>query len=258
MQTDADGRVAVTATVTAAGHELTVDMRLPAGRTRPAELLPLFRSVSDHLVEAALVGVRAEGRAVSCRKGCGACCSQLVPLAPLEAWHLGALIARLPEPRQGVIRARFAAARQGLGEAGMLAEVRDPVARRLPDVPTFAKRYLAQDIPCPFLEDGACSIYEERPIICREYLVTSSPAYCARPEPGSIRTVPVPGSTTAALRWLGPTPGAAAPDWVPLVLLPEWLAAHPEPEPGRTGVELAEEFFKRLDTGDAAEPTGAR
>ena len=33
--------------------------------------------------------------------------------------------------------------------------------------------------PCPFLaNDGACSIYAERPLICRIYHVTGDPAYC--------------------------------------------------------------------------------
>lgn len=42
----------------------------------------------------------AGGRVVSCRKGCGACCRQLVPLAWSEAYQPGELVNALPEPRR--------------------------------------------------------------------------------------------------------------------------------------------------------------
>ena len=246
MRADGDGKVTARVKLEVLGQELTVDMRLPARPTRARELLPLYRGLAEHVMQAAVVGVNQAGRAVSCSKGCGACCRQLVPIAQLEAYRIRDLVAALPEPRRSVIRERFAAARQRLAEAGLLAPLEDPSLVTPGTAASFGDRYFAQGIPCPFLEDEACSIYEERPVICREYLVTSPPGNCAHPTRETIATVPVPGSVYRAISWLTSPAGAEQPGWVPLVLAPEWADAHPEPEPDRTGPELARTLFERL------------
>ena len=35
-------------------------------------------------------------------------------------------------------------------------------------------------VACPFLEDESCGIHENRPLVCREYQVTSPSAVCSR------------------------------------------------------------------------------
>ena len=54
----------------------------------------------------------------------------------------------------------------------------------------MARAYLKLDAPCPFLEDGACSIYEHRPTPCRQYWVTTDPELCADPFTNNVRAVP--------------------------------------------------------------------
>ncbi len=49
--------------------------------------------------------------------------------------------------------------------------------------------YLYERIPCPFLEEERCSIYSIRPLICREYMVTSPPEHCF--DPATLKAVPV-------------------------------------------------------------------
>ncbi len=41
-----------------------------------------------------------------------------------------------------------------------------------------ASHYLALNIPCPFLSDGICSIYEVRPWTCASYFVVSPAELC--------------------------------------------------------------------------------
>ena len=252
-----DGKVAATVTLKVAGQELTVDMRLPARSTRPRELLPLYRGLTEHLTQAVLVGVIEAGRQVSCARGCGACCRQLVPVADLEAWRIRELIDELPEARRAIIRERFADARRRLVEAGLLEVLQDTAGIKREDASDLGERYFAQGIACPFLEDESCSIYEDRPIVCREYLVTSPAANCARPTRETIATLPVPASVGRAIRWLTVPPGANQPgSWIPLVLAPEWADAHPEPAPNRSGPELARVLFQQL-ADDAGPPEPA-
>ena len=47
-------------------------------------------------------------------------------------------------------------------------------------------------MPCPFLEDDACSIYEQRPAACRELLVTSPAEQCQDLVANSVEPIPVP------------------------------------------------------------------
>jgi len=242
---DADGKVSATVKLNVVGQELTIDMRLPVRPTRPRELLPLYRGLSEHLTQAVLVHVHEGGRTVSCTRSCGACCRQLVPIAELEAWRIRELIDELPEARRAVIRERFVAARRRLAEGGLLQPLEDPTTIGPAAATGFGERYFALGIACPFLEDESCSIYEDRPVICREYLVTSPAANCAHPTRETIATVPVPSAVSRAIRWLT-APGQEQPPWVPLILAPEWAEAHPEPGPGHTGPELARELFERL------------
>jgi Fe-S-cluster containining protein len=253
MRPDTDEKVTATVQLTVAGHDLTIEMNLPTRRVRPGELLPLYRGLAEHLVQAGVANVRSAGHEVSCRKGCGACCRQLVPISETEARRIREVIDELPADRQKEIRGRFADARRQLQEAGLLAGLGDRSLVPLADRVRLGIRYFAEGIPCPFLEDEACSIYEERPIACREYLVTSPPANCSQPTRESVATVPVPGRVSAAVRWLTAPADAAQPAWVPLILAPDWAEANPEPAPTRTGPELARALFERL-TGDEVPP----
>ena len=72
-------------------------------------------------------------------------------------------------------------------------------------------RYFALGIPCPFLEAESCSIYTERPLVCREFLVSSPPENCAAPTAETVQVIPVEPKVSTALAALGAAPGTPAP-----------------------------------------------
>ena len=45
----------------------------------------------------------------------------------------------------------------------------------------LAYEYFKHGIACPFLEDESCSIHPDRPMACREYLVSSPAENCRAP-----------------------------------------------------------------------------
>ena len=147
---------------------------------------PLLQGLASYGAQAADVAAQAEGKRVSCAKGCAACCRQLVVISLVEARALAQLVADTPQPRQNQIRARFAAAFARLSENGLLgpgaAEVQDdaqaPLAQT--DHHRLAAAWFRLGVACPFLEDEACSIHESRPLVCREYQVTSPPITCSK------------------------------------------------------------------------------
>ena len=68
---------------------------------------------------------------LACRKGCDLCCQRKFSISSVEAYNVAALLRQLP--------------------AAVQEAVRKPKSS------------------CAFLVDGACSIYEGRPVICRTY-----------------------------------------------------------------------------------------
>jgi Fe-S-cluster containining protein len=179
----------------------------------------------------ALAVATEEGDSVSCRAGCAACCRQLVPISVVEAHDLARAVAALPSDRREAIRARFAETVTTMERLGFLDPNAHPGRTRILSPTTDLRqgwsdvvaRYFAAQIPCPVLEDERCSLYEDRPIVCREVLVVSRPEECTTL--GLARTIarPIQGSealATAAREFLGePLP------MLPLPLALEWSQA---------------------------------
>ncbi len=211
-------------------------------------MLPLVQSLANSVIGAAVQGVADEGKTVSCKAGCAACCRQVVPIAESEARRIRDLVNDLPEPRRTVIRERFAEARRRLVAAGLWQQMDDRAA--WPDGESynrFGMAYFNQGVACPFLEDESCSIHPDRPVSCREYLVTSPAAHCANPSAQTIEIVPLPAKVWTALARLDPMPpGAKFIRWVPLVQAPDWADAHPEEPTERPGTEWLKELLDHL------------
>ncbi len=193
-------------------------LTIPLGKVRAAEMLPVFQEMSNALVEAMVRQVEREGKKVSCRLGCTACCHQLIPLSEVEALHLAEYVRSQPDERRAELEGRFAETLRQMEEAGILQPLREPETRGDRTLREIGLTYLAHRIRCPFLEDGACSIHADRPLGCREYLVTSPNENCWEPSPETVEMVPMPARMSGALISIGQPP---AP-FVPLALALEF------------------------------------
>jgi Fe-S-cluster containining protein len=239
----------VTAEVELGGEDwqLRTTMSVPKGPLRVIELLPLVHSFADALAGAAIGMVEEEGQEVACKKGCGACCRQLVPVAEVEARYIRAVVHRLPEPRRAEIGARFDQARRQLSEAGLLEKLLHPDQWAEGEGLEVGMTYFYQGIPCPFLDHESCSIYEDRPLACREYLVTSPVEHCAQPRAETIKCVKMPLKVWTAVAALDEVPlGTCFIRWVPLIVAPDWAEAHPAEPPARPGPDVLQAFFDHL------------
>jgi Fe-S-cluster containining protein len=228
------------------GARMEMEITVPSGPTRPRRMLPVFQSLTEALVGVGIQNAEAEGRAISCRKGCGACCCQIVPLSEIEAHQIGEVLANLPEPRRAEVLARFEAAYEHFRAAGLLEKLESPERFSLGELQQFGLDYFRQGVSCPFLEEGSCSIYQDRPLACREYLVTSPAENCSQPTAQTVKTVEMPGKVSIALCRLTQDSTQRFIPWVPLILVPKWLASHTEEAAPRPGPEILQEIFARL------------
>jgi Fe-S-cluster containining protein len=230
-----------------AGAPLAIDLTIPTSSTRLIDILPVFQSLADVVVGTVAEAVEASGERISCKAGCGACCRQLVPISEVEARRIRDLVESLPEPRRSQIRQRFAEARRKLEAAGLLAPLLHPERIKNADRLPLGLNYFHQQIPCPFLENESCSIHPDRPIACREYLVTSPAEHCANPSAETVRCVKMPRSIWALLARFDPVdPSAELLRWVPLIVAPEWADAHPDEPPPRPAPEWLSEAIGHL------------
>ena len=74
-------------------HPITV----PSAAVPAAEIVPALQGLVNAVVEAA-----EAGHTVSCRKGCGACCRQLVPVSRTEGERLLQLVEAMPAERRAL------------------------------------------------------------------------------------------------------------------------------------------------------------
>jgi len=225
---DASSSSSVRVTFTVNGRPVTVEARVPDRPARFDELLPALRAMDDRLIDAAVAASEAAGERVSCSKGCSACCrTQPVPVTPPEAFALARLVDALPEPRRSAVRAAFAATAERLRAADLYETYmrRDPATTRETAL-TAVRRYMALALACPFLVDDACSIYPDRPFVCRQYLVTSPPDLCTAPLDNPVRPVRAPAAFASALLQAAERLSGHAQYTVPLALALDYAAAH--------------------------------
>jgi Fe-S-cluster containining protein len=252
------GSATVHLEATVGGCELKMSVSVPAGPTRLDDLMPLLQILSDRVVASAEHDAAERGVCISCQKGCGACCRQLVPVSPVEARHVARLVHEMPEPRRSEIVSRFAAARHVLEKTDLWERLNN--RRDWPEggVSEIGLEYFHQRIPCPFLEDESCSIHRDRPLTCREYLVTSPAENCANPTPQSVEWLPLPAKVWVSAARCEPSgSGERYVNWIPLIQALDWAAAHPEPPAEITGPELVRKVIENLaGSGNSPQAVG--
>lgn len=212
------------------------------------ELLPLFQNITDKVVEIAIAEVREEGKAISCRSGCGACCSQLVPISKAEGMALLELIDAMPASKQTEVRSRFASNLAVLDESGLLEGLeRSAFEHDKEQLRALGLAYFGLNLPCPFLHDQSCSIHPQRPLSCREFLVVSDPKHCSEPDPDVVENLVLPRRISPIVYALCQDDAKSDRGFMPLVLLlasaESVRSGQPNPAPAITWVNR---FLQRL------------
>jgi len=235
-------------------HSAKIRAELPREAAGLDTILPAARQMTEAVVSWAVADTESAGKRISCRAGCGACCRQPVPIGPAEARRLAQLVSEMPELRRSRVTQRFEQAVTRLREIGLLHSLEE-LASADGDTPPghytrWAVEYFHRGIPCPFLEEESCSIHSERPLVCREYLVTSNPSDCATLSRDGIERVPIKASVSKAYRKLEHRAGTNP--FMPLVMALEWAAAEvPNPAERRPALEWVKNLQKLLARPEA-------
>jgi Fe-S-cluster containining protein len=189
--------------------ELSLRIAVRNAKGSLADIVPLARELCDRLLETRLANL-PEGSATTCRKGCSACCSYLVPISICEALRINQDLNNLPVPQ------RLHLERTTMSAARTIMDCPPPADGDIEDV---SRWYRSLELPCPMLQNHLCQIYDARPLACREYVVDKPAGLCEIESPDSPLELAV--SVSQALGAL-----ASQLEQSPLeaVMLPLWLA----------------------------------
>jgi Fe-S-cluster containining protein len=207
---------------------LRQDMLLPEAPIRLAEFVRLLFPVAEVMTVQAVAAATSDGEAkITCGPGCGACCRQAVPISIPEAFLLHDITAALPlEKRSDVLR-RFESIQLRLREAHIAIDLQ-PGETQDSRWARLGMPYFFLNMPCPFLEAESCSIHEQRPTVCREFLVTSPAKECDDLTSDNTYCIDIPFSLPHSLSRLASVMLDVEPQLMPMPVALAWVEAHPE------------------------------
>ena len=240
-----------------AGEPLDLTVTVPAGPVKPYRMLPAFQQMANTVVDKAVRATEAAGEPISCKKGCGACCRQVVPLAEIEAHQIAALVEQLPEPERSEVKQRFDTAYAHFAAVGWFDRLGALAKPSREDLVRIGLDYFDEGVACPFLVDESCSIHPDRPVACREYLVTSPAEQCSRPSKHSVKVLDLALKPSKPLMRLGQERPMAGGNFVPLVLALKYVEMNPDAFAEKTGERWMADFFEDLTGAAMPEPPAA-
>lgn len=126
----------------------------------PTPLIDSYHDLCEGFSEEFSRNRRLHGDRIQCRRGCSDCCHQLFQITEIEAAEIARGLAAMAPETVAELRERalpYLEARRALVTAKGEPEAWG-------SLPTKGTR-----LPCPALKDGACQIYEYRPLICRKF-----------------------------------------------------------------------------------------
>jgi Fe-S-cluster containining protein len=133
-----------------------------------------------------------QGGAVTCGRGCASCCHLCVIASIQECEAIVYFLYRHEEALRYFLNSFKRWGQQVRGIWDDFQEINRLESKRLSSVlsdeeeEAFAGAlfaYRRENIPCPFLKEGACVVYEARPLVCAGVVATTPPDWCSHLHP---------------------------------------------------------------------------
>jgi Fe-S-cluster containining protein len=189
------------------GETLRYNIEVENRHGKLADIVPIARSISSKVVAVVQDKLREDGQTIPCCKGCSACCYYLTPLSIPEAFRLSDELLSMPADTGRVVLESYLGSAQKILD-NMLADFDEGSGdhqNNIPDshqVSRLSSWYAGLKLACPFLSDGLCMIFENRPTACRENIVTESAEICEVQGQDGTQAFKIPVSIAEALAQL--------------------------------------------------------
>ena len=165
------------------GETLNFHISIGKDRAKLADIVPLARTICTSITDVVVQRARSNGARIPCSKGCSPCCSRyLVPLSVPEALRFKEDISMLSaHRRESIWRTCLLSSRLILSQKPPKPFMRkaDAVSPASPvDLNLVSNWYMSLKLRCPFLYNHLCTIYQQRPLACREHYIIGSAEGC--------------------------------------------------------------------------------
>lgn len=127
----------------------------------------------DRFLVAAAAKSAEQGRPVTCKAGCFHCCKEPVWVEINEARHIAERFSGEAREQLKIRAAKWWDRFFGHQHESDLPPRKQSGADLV--------QYLSENIWCPLLQNGLCSVYSSRPMGCRMFNAVGSPSRCADP-----------------------------------------------------------------------------
>lgn len=169
-----------------------------------ADIVPMARSLSTKIGQAVLRNLSSRGLPIPCSKACSAaCCYHPIPLSVPEVLCLVEEVKMMPaQQHQDFVQSCRKIAeriRQLLPEYFVSHKSINVNNIKSSQFDELSDWYNSLEQPCPFLRDNLCTIYEQRPAICRDWFVTGSSNQCRVGGSHKVRALKMPIYLTGVL-----------------------------------------------------------
>ena len=158
---------------------ITAEIAVKDCLAKLAVIVPLLRMLSVKINQAIHRQAIDNGLSIPCHKGCASCCYFLIPLSVPEALCLVGEIMLMPLAQYENLKRHW----DRIGD-----QMREQLPKNLSPPYTndiscsqlkkISNWYTLQKQPCSFLQKNVCTIYRQRPLVCRDFLVTGSSLQC--------------------------------------------------------------------------------
>lgn len=246
------------------GQRVCLQLDVPDVAFSLSDIVPMASAISDRITQAVIDKFQSDGTQISCEKGCSACCSYLVPLSiPEVFWLEEIILAKGKSKSRQLMRSCLLAARSILKQKPpeiFSSEAVNRPEQRTVDISAVANWYSNLKVNCPFLLNGTCMIYEQRPLVCREHLVTVLPRLC-KEKNGLARALDMPVRVSTALSRLTGELEGKDTEAVLLPLIPVWCGEnHHRNDRKWSAVDMVNRFMqilKEMSSENISLPVGA-
>lgn len=163
------------------GGPIELSLPVPAGQVSFVDVLPQLYAIGDAVIARSLKDYASEGKRPSCAAGCGHCCHFSFGIGYYEALGLLRLIEGMPQGKRRFVLQGMQENIVKLRKRGLLEKIENVYADEnctAEDKKYYTETYRKLNLACPFLMNDRCGIYEYRPMVCREYVVTSPAENC--------------------------------------------------------------------------------
>ncbi len=154
------------------GKNLHFDISFGTDTVGLEAIVPVARGICDKITEVVVRKNIEQGERIPCCQGCANCCNYLITASSAEIFSLVEDVKKINGSFYKYVQ------RNVLLACKKILKKKPPEHFDHSQLNNLSGWYKSLNLSCPFLFEGSCSIYDVRPISCREYFIKGSPNVC--------------------------------------------------------------------------------